>query len=130
MTNTNDIVNDLFDSVFGGPYKADGMRTDIYSKDDMYNMEIDVAGYKKEELSISLYNGTLTVKAEHKESQEDKGQLLHQERYRGVLSRSWKVSDALNENDIKASYADGVLTLSFPSDKKKEQNEKKFISIL
>jgi len=132
----NSVFDDLIDDVFGAPgFNGSGslMRTDIREKDGMYMLDIDLPGFKKEDIKISLYNGNLTVTAEHTKSDEEKnaeGRIIRQERYMGSCSRSWYVGEAIHDTDIKAEFKDGILTLELPSEKKKEEIEKKFISIL
>jgi len=126
-----DFFNDVFDSmmrapVFGGERL---MKTDIYEKDNRYYLEIDLPGYKKEDVSISLYNGDLTVEARGANVSEDK-KLLHQERYHGNCSRTFYVGTAIKESDIHASFNNGVLIVDFPTEQQKQAEEKKFISIL
>ncbi len=133
----NSVFEDLIDDVFGMPgyTNASGalMKTDIREKDGNYLLDIDLPGFKKEEIKISLYNGNLTVSAEHSINDEEKnaeGRIIRQERYMGSCSRSWYVGDTIKENDVKASFNNGILTLEVPSQQKKEAEEKKYISIL
>ncbi len=132
----NSVFDDLIDDVFGTPGFNAGnslMKTDIREKDGMYYLDIDLPGFRKEDIKISLYNGTLTVTAEHRKSEEEKnaeGRIIRQERYMGSCSRSWYVGDAIRDTDIKAGFRDGILTLEVPTEKKKEETEKKFIEIL
>lgn len=121
----------LFESS-GTGLSAGSMRTDIRRKDDMYYLDIEVPGYKKEDIRISLYNGTLTVTASHSETSEEKdekGRLLRRERFSGNMERSFRVSTALRDTDIRASLNNGVLTIALPSEEKKEREEKKFIEV-
>ncbi len=131
---TSNMFDDMFENFFGPTYSGSGlMRTDIHEKDGKYIMDIDLPGYQKEDNKISLYNGSLTIQAEHHESNEEKdakGNLLRQERYTGACSRSFYVGDHLKQEDIHASFKDGILTLSMPTEKKKEEETKKFIDIL
>ncbi len=109
------------------------MRTDIRRKDDMYYLDIELPGYTKEDIRISLYNGTLTIQASHTETSEEKesrGNVIRRERYSGSLERSFRVGTAIRESDVKASFTDGVLTIEIPSEEKKEREEKRFIDIL
>ena len=129
------VFDDLIDDVFGTPGFSGNnslMKTDIREKDGMYLLDIDLPGFCKEEIKISLYNGTLTVTAEHARNDEEKnakGRIIRQERYMGSCSRSWYVGDAIRDTDIKAAFHDGILTLEIPTEQKKEENEKKFIEI-
>jgi len=129
------LFDTMFDSAFSTPsFRSDSlMKTDIRKKDGYYNLDIELPGYKKEDIKISLYNGDLTVSASHTETNEEKdarGSMLRQERYSGTVSRTFYVGDAIRESDVKAAYENGVLTITVPSAEKKEAEEKKFISIL
>ena len=131
----NNVFEDLIDDVFGLPNYTGGslMKTDIREKDGNYLLDIDLPGFKKEDIKISLYNGNLTVSAEHHTSEEEKnaeGRIIRQERYLGSCSRSWYVGEAIRDTDVKASFNNGILTVEVPSEKKKEAEEKKYISIL
>ena len=130
-----DLFDSLFDDTFAAPlFRSDTlMKTDIHKKDGSYVLDIEMPGYKKEDIQISLYNGTLTISAQHTETNEEKdekGSLIRQERYSGTCSRSWNVGTAVRDTDIQASYNNGVLTVTVPSAEKKEREEKKFIDIL
>lgn len=134
----NRLFDDMFLDVFGTPglgvtMTNNLMKTDVRTKDGNYLLDIDLPGYKKEDITISLYNGNLTVSASHNESQEEKdakGNVIRQERYSGSCSRTFYVGEGIKETDVKASYADGILTLEVPSEQKKEEAEKKYIDIL
>ena len=109
------------------------MKTDIREKDGKYILDIEIPGYRKEDVKISLYNGNLTVSAEHTENTDQKdsaGRVLRQERYNGSCSRTFYVSDAIKDTDIHASFNNGVLRIELPTEKQKEQETKKFIDIL
>ena len=125
--------DEIFDDTFGGFSRNDGlMRTDIRKKDGSYMLDVELPGYKKEDIKISLYNGNLTISAEHHETAEEKdakGDVLRQERYFGSTSRTFYVGDAIKDTDVHASYNDGVLTLTIPTPEKKEAETKKFIDI-
>ncbi len=126
-TRKNTLFDDMFDNFFTPAFGYSGtnlMKADIRAKDGNYFLDIEVPGYKKEDLKISLFNGNLTISAEHSETQEEKdakGNIIRQERYSGSASRTFYVGDAITDKDIKASYVDGILTLEFPSEKKKKK---------
>ena len=129
--------NDLFDSFFDDMLPTYNtvtvMRTDIHEKDGNYLLDIDLPGYKKEDIKISLYNGNLTIQAEHNDSKEEKdakGNVIRQERYSGTCSRTFYVGESIRESDIRAGYENGILTLQIPTEQKKEAEEKKYIDIL
>ncbi len=108
------------------------MRTDVHDKDGNYELDIDLPGFKKDEISLTLDNGYLVVgasKSHNEEEKDDKGKLLRQERYTGAMQRSFYVGDGLSENDVKAKFEDGVLRLCFPKEKEPELPEKKTIMI-
>lgn len=125
-------IDDFFDDMFGGMSSNNLMRTDVREKDGKYYLDVDLPGFKKEDITISLYNGNLTIRAEHNQSDEEKdekGNVLRQERYSGTCSRTFFVGEAIQESDVHASFQDGILTVDFPSEKKKEEEQKRFISI-
>lgn len=133
----NRLFGDMFEDFFNEPNLGFAMtngvmKTDIRNKDGNYILDIDLPGYNKEDIQISLYNGNLTISAEHNDTQEEKdakGNIVRQERYRGSCSRSFYVGEGIKQEDIKASYTNGILTVEVPSEQKKELEEKKFISI-
>ncbi len=134
MTNylTDDFFNDVFSSVFRAPVFGNEtlMKTDIYEKDGRYVLETELPGYAKEDVTISLYNGDLTVRAEKQKKETDENvRILRQERYRGACTRTFKVGTALTDADIHASFQDGILSIDFPTEQRKQEMEKKIISI-
>ena len=102
-------------------------KTDIQDKGDSYLLEADLPGFKKDEITMKLENGTLTVSAAKgldKDEQDKKGNYIRRERYAGTLSRSFYVGDAVSEEDIHAKYEDGILKLSLPKKAPKAVEEK------
>ena len=115
-----------------GKHVSGLMKTDVRDRDGNYELDIDLPGFKKDEISLTLDGGYLTVgacKAVNEEEKDDKGKLLRQERYSGAMQRSFYVGEGLDENDVKARFEDGVLRLSFPKEKEPELPEKKTIMI-
>ena len=93
---------------------------------------MDLPGFKKEDIRISLENGYLTVGALKNESKEEKNEeknYIHRERYTGKCSRSFYVGDSIKEEDIKAKYTDGILQIIVPKSNVREIEPKKYISI-
>ena len=94
------------------------MKTDVHEHDDHYEMDIDLPGFKKEEIQLQLENGYLTVQAakglESEEKDQKKGRIIRQERYSGSMQRSFYVGDQVTEEDIKAKFEHGVLSLNIP----------------
>ena len=116
----------MFDDFFGdhnplfGKKDRNLMKTDIRETDDAksYRLAVDIPGFKKEEISLDLKDGYLTITAEKgldKDEEDKKGRLLRQERYAGSCSRSFYVGDVKAE-DIKAKYEYGVLTVLVPKE--------------
>ena len=89
------------------------LRTDVRETEDAIEADIDLPGFKKDEIQVHLENRYLTVSAEkHADKQAGKGKYLRQERYSGTVSRTFYVGDALKPDDVKAKYEDGVLVVS------------------
>lgn len=89
------------------------LRTDVRETEDAIEADIDLPGFKKDEIQVHLENGYLTVSAEkHADKQAGKGKYPRQERYSGTVSRTFYVGDALKPDDVKAKYEDGVLVVS------------------
>lgn len=89
------------------------LRTDVRETEDAIEADIDLPGFKKDEIQVHLENDYLTVSAEkHADKQAGKGKYLRQERYSGTVSRTFYVGDALKPDDVKAKYEDGVLVVS------------------
>jgi HSP20 family molecular chaperone IbpA len=100
------------------------MLTDVREHDDHYDLEIDLPGFKKEDITVELENGYLTITANKGHDQEEKdkkGTIIRQERYSGTMSRSFYLGENYRTEDIKASFEGGVLTLNVP--KKEEQKQ-------
>jgi len=130
-----DTRNDWFSSMLEPFGSLDNglMKTDIREKDGKYILDINLPGYAKNDIKISLYNGTLTVSADHTASNEEKsdnGKVVRRERFSGSCKRSWYVGDGIKDTDITAAYENGVLTISVPSEAKKEEPQEKQIAIL
>ena len=125
---------DIFDDVFADPFFGEKenkiMRTDLKEKDGKYLLEIDVPGYDKEDIKIELHEGYLKISAEKNEEKEDKhAKYLKRERFSGMCSRSYYVGDNVREEDIKANFKNGILTVEFPKEPEKKVEEKKYIPI-
>lgn len=120
MMNAMDMMDD-FDNWFGfggnelETYRA--MRTDVVDKGNSYEMKADLPGFRKEDISLDLKDGVMTISAKHdenKDEKDDKGRYIRRERYNTAFSRSFSVSDDLKPEDITAKYEDGVLTIDIP----------------
>ncbi len=108
------------------------MKTDVHEHEDHYEVDIDLPGFKKEEITLELDKGYLTVSAAKgldKDEKDHKGKLIRQERYAGSMQRSFFVGEDLTEEDIKATFQHGVLSLNVPKKEKAKIPEKKVIMI-
>ncbi len=120
------ILDDMFDSFLESENPK--MKCDIYEKNNAYYLEMDIPGFKRDDINIEYNKGTLTINAETKEekdSQEDK-KYIRRERFYGKLSRSFYLGD-IEEEAIKAEFKDGTLKITAP--KKDENISKKLIHI-
>ena len=107
------------------------MKTDIREHDEGYELDIDLPGFKKDEITIDLDNGYLTISAAKgldKDEQDKKGKYIRKERYAGAVQRSFYVGDAVTEEDVKAKFEDGILRLSIPKKDAKAVETKKTIA--
>lgn len=108
------------------------MKTDVKETEDGYELDVDLPGFKKEEIKLELNNGYLTISTEktlEKNEENKKGKILRQERYAGMMQRSFYVGETLEEEDIKAKYENGVLHLTIPKKEARKAPEKKTILI-
>ena len=98
------------------------MKTDIRETEGSYELDVDLPGFKKDEIKASLENGYLTISAAKgldKDEKDKDGKYIRQERYAGAMSRSFYVGDEVTQEDSKAKYEDGILKLSIPKKEKK-----------
>ena len=148
--------NNVFDTFFGDPWFSDPwfddrdiqkaekklyghndkklMLTDIKESDKGYELEMDLPGFKKEEIKASLENGYLIISAEKGLEQDEKDnegkKYIRRERYTGSCQRAFYVGDEIEQGDIKASFKHGILRLDIPKKQPKPQvEENKFISL-
>ena len=109
------------------------MRTDVKESNTGYEMEIDLPGFSKDEVTVELKDGYLTISAakglDKEEKDEKDGKYIRKERYSGAMSRSFYVGDELKQEDIKAKYEDGILKLSVPKKEQKKVETTKHIAI-
>ncbi len=108
------------------------MKTDVKETADAFELDIDLPGYKKEDVQAQLKDGYMTITATAKkedETKESEGNYIRRERYTGTCSRSFYVGEAVTEEDIKARFEDGILKVTVPKKEAKPQPEKRLISI-
>ena len=135
------LFDDLFDMTFPaldadrklyGKNAARIMRTDVHEHDEGFELDVDLPGFKKDEIELSLENGNLTItasKALDKDEEDKRGRLIRQERYAGTMQRSFYIGKNVTEEEIKAKFEDGVLKLMIPKKDEKKLPEKKTIMI-
>ena len=114
-----------------GKHAKNLMKTDVRETEDTYEVDIDLPGFKKDEIKVDLKDGYLTVSAAKgldKDENDKKGRYIRQERYAGACSRSFYVGD-MEPEDVSAKYEDGILKLSMPKPAKKELPKSSSISI-
>lgn len=131
------LFDNMFDEMFRDPFSTNKridkvMRTDIQEKDNQYILDMDLPGYEKEDIKAQLKDGYLTITAqknEISEEKDEKGDYIRRERYSGKCSRSFYVGEGVKEEDIKASFNNGILQLTFPKQADKKEDNTKYITI-
>ena len=133
-----DLFNDWFsfpdfDKKYYGKNTDQVMKTDIKEKDKEYEVDIELPGYKKEDVKAELKDGYLTISAAKNVSTEDKkedGKYIRKERFSGNVSRSFYVGEDMTQEDIHAKFGDGILKLTVPKkEAKKVEDKKSYITI-
>ncbi len=136
---SDNLFDDFFD--FDRPVKgyqrmnaSEIMKTDVKENEAGYELDISLPGYKKEDIQAELKDGYLTINASTSSSNDEKdektGKYIRRERYSGSCSRSFYVGEDLTQEDIRAKYENGILSLSIPKKEEKPQVEdKKYIAI-
>lgn len=125
---SNDWGFGLFDAMFDDFFKPTlyrenrAMRTDVKETENGYELAIDMPGFNKQDIKLSLENGYLTVEAKREEKQETDNYIRRERSC--SYSRSYYVGDAVTEEDVKAKYDNGTLSLSVPKKEKKELPKK------
>ena len=108
------------------------MRTDVKELENGYELSIDLPGYSKENVQLSLKKGYLTISAETTKNNDEKdenGRYIRRERYTGSMKRSFYVGERITEADIKAKFENGILVVNVPKEDVKKVEEKKYITI-
>lgn len=139
----DNVFDDFFDFPFYddraekklyGHHAANLMKTDIQEHEDGYTLEMDLPGFKKEEIKVELNNGYMTISAakglDEDEKDKKSGKYIRRERYTGSCQRSFYVGEDVTEEDIKAEFKHGILKLFVPKKEAKPAVEqKKYVSI-
>ena len=116
------------DKVLYGKHASNLMKTDVKETDSGYEVDIDLPGFKKDEIQMQLENGYLTVSAAkglNKDEKNEDGRYVRRERYAGSVSRSFYVGENVTDKDIHPKYENGILSFKMPKDDKKAVEEKK-----
>ncbi len=142
---------DMFDDFFDFPFFDDKdmkkmekqlygrrgknlMKTDVREKSDSYELTMDLPGFKKDEVTVQLKDGYLTISAakglDKDEQEKDSGRYIRRERYAGACQRSFYVGEEVDEEDIKASFKHGILKLSVPKKEAKAAVEDKHYIVI
>ena len=132
--NEFDLFRDFFEGDDFFPIRRESaiMKTDIKEKKDKYIIEMDLPGYEKENINLSLKDGYLEVTAEVKkeDDNEEKDKFVHKERYYGHCSRSFYVGEQIKEEEVNAEFKNGILKICIPKkEERKELPEAKHIEI-
>ena len=132
----NDFAFPAFEDVdkeLYGKHAKNLMKTDVKDTEKGYEVDIDLPGFKKDEIKVKLEDGVLTISAAKgldKDEKDKKGNYLRRERYAGSMSRSFYVGDHVTVEDIHPKYENGILSFSVPKEEKKPIEEKsKYIAI-
>ena len=136
------LFDDMFNDAFGmmpsidhalyGKHTKNMMKTDVRETEDSYLVDIDLPGFKKDEVKVELKDGYLTVSAAKgldKDEQDKKGRYIRQERYAGAMSRSFYVGTALSVEDMSAKFENGILQITVPKEVKRELPRRNTLAI-
>ena len=115
-----------------GKHAQNMMKTDIRETDGSYELDVDLPGFKKDEVQVQLKDGYLTISAAKgldKDEEDKKGNYIRRERYAGSTSRSFYVGNGVKNEDVHAKFENGVLRLSIPKKAAEEIEADKYVSI-
>ena len=137
---TNSLIDDLFDNDWFDDKEFKNVEKKLYGhraknvmNTDGYELEMDLPGFKKEEVSVELNNGYITIRAakglDEDEKEKKTGKYIRRERYSGSCERSFYVGEEVTQQDIKASFKHGILKLDIPKKEAKKIEQNNFISI-
>ena len=115
-----------------GKHAKNMMKTDVRETDGSYEVDIDLPGFKKDEISAELKDGYLTISAAKgldKDEKDQDGHFIRRERYAGSMSRSFFVGSDITQEDVHAKYEDGILKLSVPKKAAKAVTGNNYIAI-
>ena len=138
------LFDDFFDDGFGmfpamtkrnplyGKHAKNLMKTDVRETESSYELDVDLPGFKKDEIRVDLKNGCLSISATKgldKDEKDKEGKYIRQERYAGVMSRSFYVGEGVQPADVSAKYEDGILRISLPKRTQEELPKSSAVAI-
>lgn len=143
---TENLFDEMFDDMFNnmmpmvagrrnplyGKHSKNLMKTDVRETADSYELDIDLPGFKKDEVNVELKNGYLTIQASKgldKDESDKKGKYIRQERYAGACSRSFYVGEDVEAGEVAAKFENGILQLSIPKKEHKQLPQNSTIQI-
>ena len=143
---TENLFDEMFDDMFNnmvpmvagrrnplyGKHSKNLMKTDVRETESAYEMDVDLPGFKKEEVQVQLENGYLTISAAKgldKDEKDKEGRYIRRERYTGNCTRSFYIGEQVRQEDIKAKFEDGILKIAFPKQDQKKMEENRYIAI-
>lgn len=115
-----------------GKHAKNLMKTDVRETEGTYELDVDLPGFKKEEVKLQLKDGCLTISAEKsldKDETDKRGKLIRQERYSGACSRSFYVGETVEPSQISAKFENGILQVSIPKEDQKKLPKQASIDI-
>ena len=124
--------DDFFKDDFFKGEKNSLMKTDIKETENSYILDIDLPGYKKEDIKVDITDGYLTINAKtsNEVNEEEKGKFVRRERFTGECTRSFYVGEDIKEEEIRASFKNGILNLEVPKvNPEEKKSDKKYIEI-
>lgn len=115
-----------------GKHSQNMMKTDVRETENSYELDIDLPGFKKDEIKVELDNGYLSISAAKgldKDEENKNGKYIRRERYAGAMNRTFYVGDNLTQQDIQAKFEDGILKISVPKKDVQQIEQNKYIAI-
>lgn len=116
-----------------GKHAKNMMKTDVRETDDAYEIDIDLPGFKKDEVTAELNDGYITISAakglDKDEKDKKTGKYIRKERYAGSMSRSFYIGEGITQDEISAKYENGILQLKIPKKTDKAVAGKNYIAI-
>ena len=139
----DNLFDDMFDFDFDkefdrmmrplyGKHAQNMMKTDVRETGNSYELDIDLPGFKKDEITVQLDNGYLSISASKgldKDEEKKDGKYIRRERYAGSMNRTFYVGSQLTQQDIQAKFEDGILKISVPKKDVQQIEQNKYIAI-